>query len=199
MVILYAHKYRLALSQKLTNPSLYLQSNRDFIASFRMFLQRDIHSYAEIPNGEPPGQSKGPKEFMPNPSPKSFSLRSVLPIFLRAGRLSKYSPSWRGVNALSRLYRKIIPEDLFFRVDDIDQDLIFDVNLRSNMGLYLWHYPRLFEKEQRELFCASITPGCTVLDVGANIGFYTLLAAKRGAQVFAIEADPVMRPCFAIT
>ena len=156
-----------------------------------MLLRRDIHSYSEIPNGEPPGQSKEPKDLMPNPSPKSFSLRSVLPILLRAGRLSKYSPSWRGVNALSRLYRRMIPEDLFVRIHDIDQDLIFDVNLRSNMGLYLWHYPRLFEKEQRELFCASITRGCTVLDVGANIGFYTLLAAKRGAQVFAIEADPV--------
>ena len=29
-----------------------------------------------------------------------------------------------------------------------------------------------------------------MLDVGANIGIYTLLAAKRGARVFAIEADP---------
>jgi FkbM family methyltransferase len=128
---------------------------------------------------------------MPNPSPQNFFSRNVLPSLLRAGRITKYSPSWRGVNALSKLYRRIVPEDLFVRVHDIDQTLIFDVNLRSNMGLYLWHYPKLFEKEERELFCASITPGCTVLDVGANIGFYTLLAAKRGAQVFAIEADPV--------
>jgi FkbM family methyltransferase len=29
-----------------------------------------------------------------------------------------------------------------------------------------------------------------VLDVGANLGIYTLLAAKRGARVFAVEADP---------
>jgi FkbM family methyltransferase len=28
------------------------------------------------------------------------------------------------------------------------------------------------------------------LDTGANVGIYTLLAAKRGAKVFAIEADP---------
>lgn len=122
---------------------------------------------------------------------QGFFLRSVLPILLRAGRLSKYSPSWRGVDSLSMLYRRIVPGDLLLRVNDIDQDLIFDVNVRGNMGLYLWHYPELFEKEERELFCASITPGCTVLDVGANIGFYTLLAAKRGAQVFSIEADPV--------
>ena len=33
-------------------------------------------------------------------------------------------------------------------------------------------------------------PDSVVLDVGANIGIYTLLAAKRGARVIAIEADP---------
>jgi len=90
-----------------------------------------------------------------------------------------------------RLYRRVIPPDLLLRIKDIDRDLIFDVNVRGNMGLYLWHYPELFEKEERALFCSFITPGCTVLDVGANIGFYTLLAAKRGARVFSVEADPV--------
>jgi len=114
----------------------------------------------------------------------------MLSFLLRPGRITKYSSSWRGVNTLLRLYRRIIPEDLLLRIKDIDGSLIFDVNVRGNMGLYLWHYPELFEKEERELFCSSIHPGCTVLDVGANIGFYTLLAAKRGAQVFAIEADP---------
>lgn len=117
--------------------------------------------------------------------------RAALRALLRAGRITKYSPSWRGVNRLLNLYRKIIPEDFFVRIDDFDGDIVFDVDPSGNMGLCLWHYPHLFEKEERELFCASITPGCTVLDVGANIGFYTLLAAKRGARVFAIEADPI--------
>jgi FkbM family methyltransferase len=116
--------------------------------------------------------------------------RTTLSILLRAGRISKYSPSWRGVNTLLSVYRRIIPKDLLLRISDIDGDLAFDVNVRGNMGLYLWHYPALFEKEQREMFCLAITPGCTVLDVGANIGFYTLLAAKRGARVFSVEADP---------
>jgi FkbM family methyltransferase len=40
------------------------------------------------------------------------------------------------------------------------------------------------------LYCDAIKPGCAVLDVGANVGLYTLMAAKRGARVFAIEADP---------
>ena len=89
------------------------------------------------------------------------------------------------------LYRKIVPGDFLVRINDFDNDLVFDVNVRGDMGLSLWHFPNLFEKEEREVFCSSVTPGCSVLDVGANIGFYTLLAAKRGARVFAIEADPL--------
>ncbi|HEY2115422.1 MAG TPA: FkbM family methyltransferase [Candidatus Angelobacter sp.] len=116
---------------------------------------------------------------------------AALSFLLRMGRVTRFSPSWRGVESLTELYRRIIPEDFLLRIKNIDGDLTFDVNLRGNMGLYLWHYPELFEKEEREMFCLSITPGCTVLDVGANIGFYTLLAAKRGARVFSIEADPL--------
>jgi FkbM family methyltransferase len=36
---------------------------------------------------------------------------------------------------------------------------------------------------------ALIEPGMTVVDMGACIGFYTLLAAACGARVYAIEAD----------
>src|SRR5258708_17185301 len=59
------------------------------------------------------------------------------------------------------------------------------------MGVILWNIPRRFEPKEREVFCDAIEPGCTILDVGANIGIYTLLAAKRGSRVFAIEADPL--------
>jgi FkbM family methyltransferase len=37
---------------------------------------------------------------------------------------------------------------------------------------------------------ASIRPGDIVLDLGANIGEFSLYAARRGAQVFAVEPDP---------
>jgi FkbM family methyltransferase len=68
---------------------------------------------------------------------------------------------------------------------------MLDVDPREGIGINVWHAPKLFERKERELFCASIVPGSRVLDVGANIGIYTLLAAKRGATVFAIEADPL--------
>jgi FkbM family methyltransferase len=122
---------------------------------------------------------------------RSRLYRRIVPLLLRPGRVTKYFHTWKGYNTLLRLYRKHIPEDLLTRITDFDDDLIVDVNVRGIMGMCLWHFPSLFEKNEREIFCASIFPGCTVLDVGANIGFYTLIAAKRGARVFAIEADPI--------
>lgn len=82
------------------------------------------------------------------------------------------------------------PAGWTMRVTDFDQTLAMDVDPRDIIGINVWHRPKLFEKKERELFCSAIFPGAVVLDVGANIGIYTLLAAKRGARVFAIEADP---------
>jgi FkbM family methyltransferase len=95
------------------------------------------------------------------------------------------------VNLLQKLWRRILRPDAFHRIANFDSDLKLDVNMGETMGVILWHIPQRYEPAERKLFCAAIKPGCTVLDVGANIGVYTLLAAKRGARVFAIEADPL--------
>jgi FkbM family methyltransferase len=116
--------------------------------------------------------------------------QSALSLLLRIGRITQFTGLPRGFNTVQRLYRKYLPPEFRLRVDNVDGDLKFDLNMRGNVDICLWHFPKLYEKEQRELFCSLIKPGCTVLDVGAHIGFYTLLAAKRGARVFSIEADP---------
>ncbi len=50
-----------------------------------------------------------------------------------------------------------------------------------------------YEEEQTRLFRAMVRPGHTVLDVGAHVGYYTLLASELAGvtgQVVAFEPDP---------
>jgi FkbM family methyltransferase len=117
-------------------------------------------------------------------------MMTIAPLPLRLARFTRYLPQFRGLSVLLRVYRRLVPSDALFRVNDFDGDLKFDISVCETMGINLWHTPRLLERKERELFCSAITPGAVVLDVGANIGIYTLLAAKRGARVFAIEPDP---------
>ncbi|MCI4369011.1 MAG: FkbM family methyltransferase, partial [Thermoplasmata archaeon] len=40
------------------------------------------------------------------------------------------------------------------------------------------------------LFESLLTPSSTVVDIGANIGWFTLVAARRAARVYAYEPEP---------
>jgi FkbM family methyltransferase len=116
----------------------------------------------------------------------------MLEAILRLGRVTKYLPWFRGIGVFQRFYQFTLPKgEIHLSVDDFDKDLkIGDLDVRETSGINIWHRPVFYNKNQRKLFCDAIRPGCVVLDVGANVGVYTLLAAKRGARVFAIEADP---------
>ena len=51
----------------------------------------------------------------------------------------------------------------------------------------------LYERETTRLFKTIITPGMTVVDIGAHIGYFTRLAGKRvgsSGHVYAFEPDP---------
>jgi FkbM family methyltransferase len=51
----------------------------------------------------------------------------------------------------------------------------------------------LYERGLQRALCARLRPGDVVLDVGANAGFFTLLAARRvgaGGAVYALEPAP---------
>ncbi len=126
---------------------------------------------------------------IPRSDSKAAGLAAPTLMYLLRG--TKYLPRFRGLSLLLRCYRGLFPEGVFCRIDDFDGDLSFDVNVCETIGINLFHAPKVYERLERMLFCAALRPGCTVLDVGANIGIYSLLASKRGARVIAIEADPV--------
>lgn len=47
----------------------------------------------------------------------------------------------------------------------------------------------VWEKDETEAIAARLAPGDVFLDFGAHIGWFTVLAAKRGAEVHAYEGD----------
>jgi FkbM family methyltransferase len=61
-------------------------------------------------------------------------------------------------------------------------------------SLYLWMHRRGYMgKAERGIMARLIKPGMTVVDVGANVGLYTLFMAGLvgpGGRVFAFEPDP---------
>jgi len=86
-----------------------------------------------------------------------------------------------------------IESRLFNTIVEIDgQKFHLDVSggLRTTWNLY---YKRIHEPHVTSIFCSLITPGATVVDVGASLGYYTLLAAKRvgnDGSVYAFEPHP---------
>ena len=70
--------------------------------------------------------------------------------------------------------------------------LKLNVNLGDRLGCDFF-YGFFQEAQDFHLLMALIKPGCVFVDVGANIGFYTLEASLRGGptgRVVAIEPDP---------
>ena len=50
-----------------------------------------------------------------------------------------------------------------------------------------------WEPHLTSLFSKKIQPGMTVLDIGANMGYYSALFASKGAYVHAFEPNPVLQ------
>lgn len=69
-----------------------------------------------------------------------------------------------------------------------------DVARMLYMQSHLVRVGKSFETGMLDLFCCRLTPGATVIDVGANVGMYSMAASRLvGPQgrVLAYEPDPV--------
>ena len=61
----------------------------------------------------------------------------------------------------------------------------------KHFSLYWW---RLTERNETRMLLESLEPGMTVVDVGANVGYYTILMSQKvgnSGKVFAFEPDPL--------
>ena len=61
---------------------------------------------------------------------------------------------------------------------------------KGDAGIVPNIYYRLFDYEDSMFILNSLNPNDMFVDVGANVGHYTLLAASKGANVIAIEPIP---------
>jgi FkbM family methyltransferase len=104
----------------------------------------------------------------------------------------------RGISFFYRLNHLRLAKVVFLGVDSpafvrrrfFGHSLIIDVG-RANPQKLLWLQGERFVKE-RDVLSRVTKPGMTVIDIGANIGYYTLLFSSLvsdGGKVIALEPD----------
>lgn len=73
------------------------------------------------------------------------------------------------------------------------QGVLMELDPSENVDGSLLFCPQLYDRRELAALLAALRPGDVFVDVGAHIGVYALLAARRvapGGRVVAIEADP---------
>lgn len=94
-------------------------------------------------------------------------------------------------SAYRYLYKRWAPSHHLV-VESHGQKLIVDpADMGMGRAFLLAHGD--WEEAETRIFCSSLKPGMTFVDVGANIGYYTLLAARlvgSHGRVFAFEPCP---------
>ncbi|MCS7287387.1 MAG: FkbM family methyltransferase [Anaerolineae bacterium] len=117
---------------------------------------------------------------------------SKVPVWMRLLRLySLHAPFQRGT------YRIALWLYHYLRVPDVEVETTLDRTLYVTLRLPIWvdyniYCLGLYEAPLARFFIRSLRPDAWVLDIGAYIGQYTLLAAKYAlyGQVIAFEPHP---------
>ncbi len=99
-----------------------------------------------------------------------------------------------GLNRPSRLYQAFLSKiDVTKVVESNGTRLVFD----ANKELHLWRAETFHSKEPETIqWINSFAPGSILVDVGANVGVFSLYAAAhRNCQVFAFEPESQNYAC----
>ena len=112
---------------------------------------------------------------------EAMSVQRLAPFFMKKLRALR--------EQLHPLYKK----DL--RTIKLKSGLKLQVNLGDHMGCD-FYYGLFGEQQDFDLFMSAVKRGTTVVDVGANVGIYTITAARRsgpGGRVLAFEPGTAAR------
>lgn len=122
------------------------------------------------------------------PASKADTLRAE-PLRLKCVRtLAKLMP--RGRSALVRRAARLTGAPMQFRARLHDLEIGIDLTERVSRTLYLFDD---FEADVTGLITDLLKPGQVMLDVGANFGYFSLLAARKvgpTGRVYSFEPDP---------
>ncbi|RAL21181.1 FkbM family methyltransferase [Lujinxingia litoralis] len=111
-------------------------------------------------------------------------------------RASRFLYQHRGLSRLSDSARRVAANfPLQIDLDDFDGDLHFRLHLDEHMGSQIF-WRGSYSEPQTRLLTHLLKPHHTFIDIGANHGEFTLVAAKHLSQgrVFAFEPGDVIFP-----
>ena len=93
---------------------------------------------------------------------------------------------------LNQVFITLIPTSLMFKKDAYRNATINNIKLKLNLKYYNDHYTYWFSKDDILLnnFTAMFQPNDIIVDVGVNIGFYTLNFAKKAYNGFVHGFEP---------
>jgi FkbM family methyltransferase len=102
------------------------------------------------------------------------------------------------IPSVQKLYLKLagyaLPDkDVWVKVQN--QSMLLPNPRRNVLGRMIYLYGE-WEKPVTQTLREEVRPGMTVLDIGAHVGYYSLLMAGRvgkGGRVFAFEPNPAVR------
>ena len=99
--------------------------------------------------------------------------------------IAKLLPRWKRATFLARLYESLQP----FENVTID-DHTLKIYVPDRTSIY-WVKDAPLSEPMTNRWIASLSSTDVLLDVGANVGFFSMLAASQGAsKVYAIEPNP---------
>ena len=117
------------------------------------------------------------------------------PLARSAARALRRLAPVRGIGPLTNIVLGAPPPDspapARARIDGVELEL--DLREALHRAVYL----DLFSVELRRVVLPLLRPGDLVVDVGANFGLWSLLAARRGCTVLAVEPVPPTRALLA--
>ena len=102
--------------------------------------------------------------------------------------LTRRLVAWRGGYRMSEILIRLFGEDTPLEANVLGRRMLLDP--KDHVCRTLLYYPELFEPAEVAALLPLIRAEDIMLDVGAHVGFYSLLASKRAARVLSIEADP---------